>query len=63
MTPNIHVGNGATRKDFVKFRTQRGATLAVLKLIIPSPQVNMRAGEVPRDKDGNVVLKLPVKGL
>ena len=55
--------NGTTRKDFVKFRTERDATLAVPKLIIPSPQVNMRADEVPRDKDCNVELKLPVKGL
>ena len=60
---NIHVGNGATKEDFVKFRTERDATLAVPKLIIPSLQVNMRAGEVPRDKDGNMVLKVPVNGL
>ena len=47
----------------MKFRTERDATLAVPKLIIPSAQVNTRAGEVPRDKDCNVELKLPVKGL
>lgn len=60
---NIHVGKGATKKEFVKFRTERDATLAVPKLIIPSLQVNMRAGEMPRDKDGNMVLKVPVNGL
>ncbi|AKO97930.1 Zn-dependent hydrolase [Marinovum algicola DG 898] len=60
---NIHVGGGKTRKDFIKFRTERDATLAMPKLIIPSLQVNMRAGEVPRDKDGNPVLKVPVNGL
>ncbi|WP_386679701.1 MBL fold metallo-hydrolase [Loktanella sp. R86503] len=60
---NIHVGKGATKEDFVKFRTERDATLAVPKLIIPSLQVNMRAGEMPRDKDGNMVLKVPVNGL
>ncbi|MFZ3584352.1 MBL fold metallo-hydrolase [Loktanella sp. DJP18] len=60
---NIHVGNGASKADFVKFRTERDATLAVPKLIIPSLQVNMRAGELPRDKDGNVMLKVPVNGL
>ena len=60
---NIHVGNGTTKEEFVKFRTERDATLAVPKLIIPSLQVNMRAGEVPRDKDGNMVLKVPVNGL
>ncbi|MEO2167841.1 MAG: MBL fold metallo-hydrolase, partial [bacterium] len=60
---NIHVGGGKTREDFIKFRTERDATLAMPKLIIPSLQVNMRAGEVPRDKDGNPVLKVPVNGL
>jgi hypothetical protein len=47
---NIHVGKGATKEQFVKFRTERDATLAMPKLIIPSLQVNMRAGEVPTDK-------------
>ena len=60
---NIHVGGGKTREDFIKFRTERDATLAMPKLIIPSLQVNMRAGEVPRDNDGNPVLKVPVNGL
>ncbi|MCF7698291.1 MBL fold metallo-hydrolase [Loktanella sp. M215] len=60
---NIHVGNGATKADFVKFRTERDATLAVPKLILPSLQVNMRAGVLPRDKDGNLMLKVPVNGL
>lgn len=60
---NIHVGAGKSREDFIKFRTERDAQLAMPKLIIPSLQVNMRAGEVPRDKDGNPVLKVPVNGL
>ena len=60
---NIHVGGGKTKEEFVKFRTERDAQLAVPKLIIPSLQVNMRAGEVPKDKDGNPVLKVPVNGL
>lgn len=60
---NIHVGKGATKEEFVKFRTERDATLAVPKLILPSLQVNMRAGELPRDADGNLVLKVPVNGL
>ncbi len=60
---NIHVGAGKTKEEFVKFRTERDAQLAMPKLIIPSLQVNMRAGEVPRDKDGNPVLKVPVNGL
>ena len=60
---NIHVGGGKTREEFIKFRTERDAQLAVPKLIIPSLQVNMRAGEIPRDDDGNPVLKVPVNGL
>jgi len=60
---NIHVGEGKTKEEFVKFRTERDAQLAMPKLIIPSLQVNMRAGEVPTDKDGNPMLKVPVNGL
>ena len=60
---NIHVGGGKTKEEFVKFRTERDATLAMPKLIIPSLQVNMRAGEVPTDKDGNPTLKVPLNGL
>lgn len=60
---NIHVGAGASREDFIKFRTERDATLAVPRLIIPSLQVNMRAGEIPRDETGRPMLKVPVNGL
>ena len=60
---NIHVGGGKTKEEFVKFRTERDAQLAMPKLIIPSLQVNMRAGHVPKDEDGNPVLKVPVNGL
>jgi len=60
---NIHVGGGASREEFIKFRTERDAQLAVPKLIIPALQVNMRAGHVPKDDDGNPVLKVPVNGL
>ncbi|HKL70598.1 MBL fold metallo-hydrolase [Salibaculum sp.] len=60
---NIHVGGGKTKEDFVKFRTERDAQLGMPKLIIPSLQVNMRAGEIPTDKDGNPMLKVPVNGL
>ncbi|MGI1661631.1 MBL fold metallo-hydrolase [Palleronia sp. KMU-117] len=60
---NIHVGHGKTKEDFVKFRTERDATLDMPRLIIPSLQVNMRAGEVPTDKDGNQMLKVPVNKL
>ncbi len=60
---NIHVGGGKTKEDFVTFRTARDATLAMPRLIIPSLQVNMRAGEMPTDKDGRPMLKVPVNGL
>jgi len=60
---NIHVGGDKTRDDFIKFRTERDAQLAMPKLIIPSLQVNMRAGEVPTDDNGNPMLKVPVNGL
>jgi glyoxylase-like metal-dependent hydrolase (beta-lactamase superfamily II) len=59
-TSNIHVGEGKTRDEFIKFRTERDATLDMPRLIIPSLQVNMRAGEVPKDKDSNKMLKVPV---
>jgi glyoxylase-like metal-dependent hydrolase (beta-lactamase superfamily II) len=61
---NIHVGAGKSRDDFVSMRTARDATLNMPKLIIPSLQVNMRAGHMPPAEDnGAVYLKVPVNGL
>lgn len=61
---NVHVGGDATKDRFVEMRDARDATLAMPKLIIPSLQVNMRAGQMPpADKDGKVFLKVPVNGL
>ncbi|MEN8874508.1 MAG: MBL fold metallo-hydrolase, partial [Pacificibacter sp.] len=61
---NIHVGAGKTKEEFVKFREERDAQLDMPRLIIPSLQVNMRAGELPpADKDGKTFLKVPVNGL
>ena len=60
---NIHVGGGKTKDEFVRFRTERDAQLAMPRLILPSLQVNMRAGEVPKDSDGNMMLKVPVNKL
>jgi len=54
---NIHVGQGKTRAEFIKFRTERDATLDMPRLIIPSLQVNMRAGEIPTDPSGKPMLK------
>jgi len=60
---NIHVGGDKTKEEFVAFRVERDAQLAMPKLIIPSLQVNMRAGEVPSDTDGNPMLRVPINSL
>lgn len=61
---NIHVGGGKSRDEFVRFRTERDAQLDMPKLIIPSLQVNMRAGQLPpADDSGKTFLKVPVNGL
>ncbi len=61
---NIHVGGGKTKEDFVKFRTERDAKLAMPRLIIPSLQVNMRAGQLPpADDNGKHHLKVPLNTL
>ncbi|SUA99123.1 Probable polyketide biosynthesis zinc-dependent hydrolase pksB [Pannonibacter phragmitetus] len=61
---NIHVGGGKTREEFIAFRTARDAELDMPKLIIPSLQVNMRAGQLPpADESGKTFLKVPVNGL
>ncbi|MBN9335461.1 MBL fold metallo-hydrolase [Devosia sp.] len=61
---NIHVGHGTDEDAFVAMREARDATLAMPKLIIPSLQINMRAGQLPpKDKDGKTYLKVPVNGL
>lgn len=60
---NIHVGGGKTRDEFIKMRSERDATLAMPTLIVPSIQVNIRAGGIPTDQDGNQMLKVPVNKL
>jgi len=61
---NIHVGGGTTREAFVAMRQARDATLDMPRLIVPSLQVNMRAGQLPPpDKDGRTFLKVPVNAL
>lgn len=61
---NIHVGGNKSRDEFVNFRTERDAQLAMPKLIIPSIQVNMNAGRMPDpDEDGQVYLKVPINKL
>ncbi|MEZ5912438.1 MAG: MBL fold metallo-hydrolase [Paracoccaceae bacterium] len=61
---NLHVGGGKTREDFVAMREARDATLGMPRLILPSLQVNMRAGHMPEPEDNGVsYLKLPVNGI
>lgn len=61
---NVHVGAGRSQADFVALREARDRTLAMPRLIIPSLQVNMRAGHFPEPEEtGQVFLKVPVNGL
>jgi glyoxylase-like metal-dependent hydrolase (beta-lactamase superfamily II) len=61
---NIHVKDGATEDEFVAMREARDKTLAMPRLIIPSLQCNMRAGQLPpKDEDGKTFLKVPVNTL
>ena len=61
---NVHVHDGVTEDDFVEMREARDKTLAAPRLILPSLQVNIRAGALPpAEADGQVYLKLPVNRL
>ncbi|WP_386627025.1 MBL fold metallo-hydrolase [Sulfitobacter geojensis] len=61
---NVHVGGGTDENSFVDLRETRDAQLAMPKLIVPSLQVNMRAGHMPpAEEDGTVMLKLPINRL
>lgn len=58
---NVHIGGENTEADFVRMRTERDAKLGMPRLIIPSIQVNMRAGKMPPAEDnGTVYLKTPI---
>ena len=58
---NIHVGGGRSKNEFVNFRVERDKQLGMPKLIIPSIQVNMRAGNLPpKEDDGQHYLKIPI---
>lgn len=61
---NIHVRDGITEAQFVEMRTKRDATLEMPVLILPSVQVNIRAGELPPPEDNGVsYLKIPINAL
>jgi hypothetical protein len=58
---NIHVREGVSEEDFVKMRTTRDATLSAPTLLMPSIQVNMRAGKLPpADVNGVHYLRVPI---
>ncbi|WP_323761086.1 MBL fold metallo-hydrolase [Maricaulis sp.] len=58
---NIHVHSGTTEDQFVAMRTARDAELAMPRLILPSVQVNMRAGNLPEpEENGRRYLKIPL---
>ncbi|MGD9924777.1 MAG: MBL fold metallo-hydrolase [Pseudorhodoplanes sp.] len=59
---NVHVGAGVSEDDFVAMREKRDATLAAPVLLLPSIQVNIRAGKFPpAESNGVRYLKVPVK--
>lgn len=61
---NIHVKDGTTEDTFVAMRTARDATLEMPALIIPSIQINVRAGQLPPPEDnGQTYLKIPLNVL
>jgi len=58
---NIHVGGTITEEEFVSMREARDVTLEMPSLILPSLQVNMRAGRMPPvDQSGRLFLKVPI---
>ena len=61
---NKHVHEGVSKADFVKMRNERDATLDMPKLILPSVQINMRAGEMPpAEPNGKRYMKIPINAL
>ena len=58
---NVHVHEGVSEDEFVDMRTARDSTLGMPRLILPSVQVNMRAGQMPPPEDnGQRYLKIPL---
>ena len=63
-TQNVHVGAGKTEDEFVAMREARDATLDMPTLILPSVQVNIRAGDMPPEEENGVsYLKIPINQL
>ena len=61
---NVHFGAGTSLDEFVQFRTERDSRLGMPKLIVPSIQVNIRAGNLPEPENNGVAyLKSPLNVL
>lgn len=61
---NVHVRDGVSEEEFVAMRTARDAKLAMPTLLLPSVQVNIRAGELPPQEENGVrYLKIPIDAL
>ena len=61
---NVHVRNGISEEEFVAMRTRRDATLEMPTLLLPSVQVNMRAGHLPEpEANGTRYLKIPLNAV
>jgi hypothetical protein len=60
----VHIHDGVTEDDFVAMRTARDKQLSMPQLILPSVQVNIRAGELPPPEDNGIrYLKIPLDTL
>lgn len=61
---NIHVGANRTREEFIGFRTERDACLSMPELLLPSIQVNIRAGALPEEESNGIsYLKIPLNAM
>ena len=64
LADNIHVGGDVSQQEFVKMRNLRDKTLDMPKLLLPSVQVNIRAGHLPpQESNGVSYLKIPVDAI
>ena len=61
---NIHINETINEDEFVKIREDRDKTLNMPQLIIPSIQINMRAGNLPPPEDnGSIYIKVPINSI
>lgn len=61
---NVHINWRISRENFVRMRTERDSKLGMPKLILPSVQVNVRAGQLPDAEDNDIrYLKIPLNAL